>query len=217
MRPLTLATTLALAILSVPTAPRPRAFLDLDQCPGVADVTTSRPADGPTIVHILDWIIERTGIDTAGVEGIAPDDIRLFRILSRMAWKGDEPTTVRLNVGAAGRALAEGWIRDVLPIENAVTHADADPFDDDGELRDVAEKSSEIRDAAIVRALLTAEGPVWVVILGGAHDLTGEISQQSGGRCRYVRVAAGKVRGLARRDVRADHLRKQNTRQPSAH
>lgn len=246
MRPLASALGLSLAILAVPASPRPPAFLDLEHCPGVVDVTTAGPADTPCIIHILDWhyidrerfeadaavaegraltrveadtafsrflddvaelqaeqgtilawILSRTNVDTVGVEGLVPSDVELFGYLARLAWKRDTLPAMRLNAGAAGRALADGRIRVVLPIEEGAKHAAADPFDDDTEFRDVADDALHERDEAIVRALLAGDRPVTVVVLGGAHDLETEILRQSDGRRRYVRVAARKFRSLA--------------------
>lgn len=77
-------------------------------------------------------------------------------------------TSVRLNLGTAGRAFHEGRIREIMPIEERALHAAAGPFDDDGEIRDVPVKAREAREGAIVRARCwRPEGSAGDVVLVG--------------------------------------------------
>jgi hypothetical protein len=54
----------------------------------------------------------------------------------------------------------------------------------------------EARHDAQVRNALKS-GPVAVVILGGAHDLTSSASRFTGGRCEYIRVTTRQFKELS--------------------
>lgn len=43
------------------------------------------------------------------------------------------------------------------------------------------------------------QGPVAVVILGGAHDLTASASRFSGGSCEYIRITTRRFKELSGR------------------
>ena len=54
----------------------------------------------------------------------------------------------------------------------------------------------EARHDAQVRAMMK-EGPVAVIILGGAHDLSGGIQRHSGDRCEYLRVTTKRFKEIS--------------------
>ena len=91
-----------------------------------------------------------------------------------------------LHLGAAGRLLLSGEIEAVLPLENAAAHAASNPVSDDGSVA-LDQEKIEAREDAQARLLLDGE-PVAIIILGGAHDLSGNVERLSGGKAEYIRL-----------------------------
>jgi hypothetical protein len=50
-----------------------------------------------------------------------------------------------------------------------------------------------VRHDAQVRAVLDG-GPLALIVLGGAHDLTDSVRRLGGGRCEYIRVTTKRFR-----------------------
>jgi hypothetical protein len=91
-----------------------------------------------------------------------------------------------LELGAAGRLLIAGEIDGVLPLDDAEALDRAKPITPDGKfLMDDAKLAA--RHDAQVRAVLDA-GPMAIIVLGGAHDLSDSVRRLGGGRCEYIRV-----------------------------
>lgn len=90
-----------------------------------------------------------------------------------------------LEIGAAGRLLIAGELEDVLPLEGDGAMEKAKPITPDGAVR-VEENKLEARHDAQLRELKKS-GPVCVIVLGGAHDLTGSI-RRTGNGWEYLRV-----------------------------
>jgi hypothetical protein len=91
-----------------------------------------------------------------------------------------------LRIGTAGRLLMAGELAAVLPIENDAPFEAANPVGKDGSVT-LDAKKNERREDAQVRNLLKG-GPLVVVVLGGAHDLTDNIIRLADEKCRYVSV-----------------------------
>jgi hypothetical protein len=90
-----------------------------------------------------------------------------------------------LEMGAAGRLLIAGELEDVLPLEGDGAMEKAKPITPDGTVK-VEENKLEARHDAQLREL-TKAGPVSVIVLGGAHDLTGSIRRVGNG-WEYLRL-----------------------------
>jgi len=90
-----------------------------------------------------------------------------------------------LEMGAAGRLLIAGELEEVLPLEGDGAMEKAKPITPDGSVK-VEENKLEARHDAQLRELKKA-GPVSVIVLGGAHDLTGSI-RRAGNGWEYLRV-----------------------------
>ena len=91
-----------------------------------------------------------------------------------------------LQLGAAGRLLLNGEIEGVLPLDDADAHAASNPVSDDG-LVALDQEKIEAREDAQVRLML-GNGPVAVIILGGAHDLSDNLERLSSAKAEYIRV-----------------------------
>lgn len=94
----------------------------------------------------------------------------------------DEYRNDLLRLGAPGRLLMSGELDAVLPVEDAALLKAANPVQNDGTVR-LDEDVIRLRENAIVGHLLEG-GPVSVVVLGGAHDLSNNLPES----CEYIRV-----------------------------
>lgn len=90
-----------------------------------------------------------------------------------------------LEMGAAGRLLISGELEEILPLEGDGAMEKAKPITPDGTVK-VEENKLEARHDAQLRELKKA-GPVCVIVLGGAHDLTGSI-RRAGNGWEYLRL-----------------------------
>lgn len=90
-----------------------------------------------------------------------------------------------LEMGAAGRLLIAGELEEVLPLEGDGAMEKAKPITPDGSVK-VEENKLEARHDAQLQELKKA-GQVSVIVLGGAHDLTGSI-RRAGNGWEYLRV-----------------------------
>jgi hypothetical protein len=97
-----------------------------------------------------------------------------------------------LEVGAAGRLLMSGDIGEVLALDDGRLLDAARPITPDGRVRFDAEKVRQREDAQVKAAL--DDGPCSLVVLGGAHDLSGSVRRVAGGDCEYVRVTTRSYR-----------------------
>ncbi len=97
-----------------------------------------------------------------------------------------------LEMGVAGRLLISGDLEDVLPLEDADALEKAKPVTPSGVKLDT-EKIEARHDAQV--KLVVKEGPVAVIILGGAHDLSASI-RRAGGNCEYLRVTTKRFREI---------------------
>lgn len=100
-----------------------------------------------------------------------------------------------LEMGAAGRLLIAGELEDVLPLEDADALEKAKPISPSGNVKFDPQKR-EARHDAQVKAIMK-EGPVAVIVLGGANDLTPSIQRLGGGNCEYLRVTTKRFREIA--------------------
>jgi hypothetical protein len=100
-----------------------------------------------------------------------------------------------LELGAAGRLLIAGELEGVLPLEDAAALEQAKPTAPDGKLKLDTQKVEDRHDAQ-VRAVMK-EGPVAVIILGGAHDLNASLRRLDYRRCEYLRVTTKRYKEMA--------------------
>lgn len=99
-----------------------------------------------------------------------------------------------LEMGAAGRLLISGELEDVLPLEDADALEKAKPISPSGGVKFDSQKL-EARHDAQVKAIMK-EGPVAVIVLGGANDLTRSLQRLGGGNCEYLRVTTKRFREI---------------------
>ena len=108
----------------------------------------------------------------------------------------DQHRVALLELGAAGRLLMSGELQEVLPLEDAEKLEQAKPVTPSGEVK-LDPAKVKVRNDAQVR-MAFKNGPVAVVILGGAHDLKDSASQFTGG-CEYLRVTTRRFKELSGR------------------
>lgn len=143
-------------------------------------------------------LIQQHGLRRVYYEGFSKAELPAFRQLvtalnrfERRKLKGEtaieqfllyEYRNDLLRLGAPGRLLMSGELDEVLPVEDAGLLKAANPVQQDGSVR-LDEEIIRSREAAIVGHLLEG-GPVSVVVLGGAHDLSHSLPTS----CEYIRV-----------------------------
>jgi hypothetical protein len=91
-----------------------------------------------------------------------------------------------LRFGATGQRSAASSSPAVLPLDDAELLDASRPISGKGEVKADAEKI-RAREDAQVRAALKG-GPVAVIVLGGAHNLTESVRRVGGGAVEYLRV-----------------------------
>lgn len=106
----------------------------------------------------------------------------------------DEHKERLLEMGAAGRLLISGELEDVLPLEDADALEKAKPISPSGGVK-LDPVKIEARHDAQVKAVMK-EGPVAVIVLGGAHDLSSSVQRLGGGNCEYLRVTPKRFREI---------------------
>ena len=116
-------------------------------------------------------------------------------IESDLATMLDEHKHRLLEMGVAGHLLISGELEDVLPLEDADALEEAKPISPSGSVKNDPIKIAARNDAQ-VRAVMR-HGPVAVIVLGGAHDLTRSIQRFGGGNCEYLRVTTKRFKEFA--------------------
>ena len=97
-----------------------------------------------------------------------------------------------LEVGAPGRLLIASEIDEVLPLDDLELLDRAKPVTPKGKVRLDPDRLRDRQDAQ-VKAVLE-KGDFGLIVLGGAHDLSGSVRQLGQGRCEYVRVTTQRYR-----------------------
>jgi hypothetical protein len=172
---------------------------------------------------ILDALATRHGLRRVLVEGLTPEGVANYRaILAGFKGLEDRLAQLRegavtpggrapdvdqqiekmardlrektLEYGAAGRVWMRGLV-DVLPLDDADLLDAANPVRADGTVRLDPARVEARHDGQVRRAL--ARGPVAVLVLGGAHDLSASVRRVGGGATEYVRLTPKRYAGAA--------------------
>ena len=96
-----------------------------------------------------------------------------------------------LRVGAAGQLQMDGLLK-TLPAEDKQAFEAARPVAPNGRVK-LDAKLIEAREDAIVKNVL-ARGPVSLLVLGGAHDLSNNVPKD----CQYIRVSTKAFEAMLR-------------------
>lgn len=96
----------------------------------------------------------------------------------------------RLRIGAAGQLQMTGALK-TRPAEDKAAHEAARPVRENGEVI-FDPMLNDAREDAIVKNVL-AGGPVSVLILSGAHDLSNNVPEG----CQYIRVGTKAYEAIA--------------------
>jgi hypothetical protein len=130
--------------------------------------------------ELLRWLSKYEDVRSVYIEGLTDRDEATYATMVRLVEKGRLDPAL---IGAAGQALIAGHIDAVLPAEDEAAYLAADPFAGEGVA--LAGQANDARESAIVRRLV-ASGPLSVIILGAAHDLSRHVDKIGG--CEYLKV-----------------------------
>ena len=105
---------------------------------------------GLTTVHKEGWIVG---------EKLLPDDAQIVTSMSKVLWSPraltkPELESQRLNIGPAGKLLAEKKLKSLKSCEDFTLFEACNPFGEDGRPRDVPEKTLEVRETFIVNHIV---------------------------------------------------------------
>lgn len=136
------------------------------------------------------------GFQTVFLEGLTADDERIFPLVCRSLWKGqhhqhfivdrfrDGPNC--LSIRAPGQLLAENVPIKVRAADSSQTLIDCNPFDPEGERREVPIEAKERREDHMVSRML--ETGSCIVVLGGSHDLSDNLKRLAEQKARLLVV-----------------------------
>lgn len=93
-----------------------------------------------------------------------------------------------MQMGAAAQLLISNELKSVLPLEYAEAFEAANPISKDGKIR-FDEKAEEKREDEMLKILMKGKG-IKVIVLGGSHDLTGNMERMNLDSVRYARVSS---------------------------
>jgi hypothetical protein len=119
--------------------------------------------------ELIRWLATYHGVSRVFCEGLTDADKPAYDEIIRDARNFDVDLEDLLRIGAAGRALVMGQLDAVEPAEDEVAYRRADPFAAGAVTFDGP--ANDDRERAIVERLI-ASGPLSVVVLGAAHDLS---------------------------------------------
>ena len=86
-----------------------------------------------------------------------------------------EKETDLFQIGTPGQLLIDGYIKAVIPAEDAKAYEAANPVQADGRIV-FDGKANEVRENTIVKRMLKASGPA-VLVLVGVHDLSDNVPE----------------------------------------
>jgi saccharopine dehydrogenase-like NADP-dependent oxidoreductase len=84
----------------------------------------------------------------------------------------------------------------VLPLDDVVLLDKAKPVSPDGKVK-ADPATVEARHDAQVKAAI-ASGPVSLIVLGGAHDLSSAVRRVASDKVEYLRVTTGRFKAIAK-------------------
>jgi hypothetical protein len=130
--------------------------------------------------RLLRWLGKYEDVRVVYLEGLTDSDKVAYAAMIRLVKTGKLDPTL---IGATGQALHLGYIDAVEPAEDEAAYLAADPFS--GESVAFEGAANDARERAIVRRLVKS-GPLSVVVLGAAHDLSQHV--RAVGDCELLRV-----------------------------
>lgn len=138
-------------------------------------------------LRLISWLAKEHGVRVVHLEGLTAANRTHYSGLISLASQGGLDDKMRL--GAAGQAIMAGAINDVAPAEDEGAYHLADPTaalaKGGGVLGTIGGPGNDAREESMVRRL-AAGGPLVVVVLEAAHDLSRQVKKLDG--CEYLKV-----------------------------
>lgn len=129
------------------------------------------------------------------LEGLTAEDEPIFPLVCRSLWREPhgrfslnqfENGPNALSIRAAGQVLAEGVQVRVRAADSSQTLEDCNPFDAEGQRREVSAQAKERREDHMVSRMLDVGTSV--IVLGGAHDLSDNVKRLAGQKAKLLVV-----------------------------
>ena len=140
--------------------------------------------------------LNEAGLQIIFLEGLTADDERIFPLVCRSLWKGEDRQQSPfhrfrdgpnpLSIRSPGQLLAESAPIKVRAADSSQTLFNCNPFDSEGTRREVTNEAKERREDHMVSRMLEAGS--CVVVLGGAHDLSDNVKRLAGEKARLLVV-----------------------------
>lgn len=152
--------------------------------------------------QILRYLIKHRKVRSVYMEGLTEKNLSAFNSFIKTLRKFEVPDgdgafdlflkeqyrRDLMQMGAATQLLISNELKSVLPLENAEAFEAANPVNKDGKIR-FDEAAEEKREDEMIKILLKGQG-IKVIVLGGSHDLTGNMERMKLDSVRYVRVSS---------------------------
>lgn len=132
--------------------------------------------------QLIRWLARYHGVRRVHLEGLTDADMPAFMAIVEAA--RNNPEALPPSFGAVGQSLVAGELAEVVPAEDEEAYREADPFAEGSVTFEGA--ANDARETAILRRLLDA-GPLAVIVLGAAHDLSQHV--RAAGDVEYLRVS----------------------------
>lgn len=131
---------------------------------------------------LIRQLAKEHGVRRVFLEGLSDADLPAYlAIVEALAKYG--PDAIPPEYGAVAQLLVAGDLEGVAAAEDEAAYEQANPLAGDSVVLDGP--ANDAREAAIVRRLIDS-GPLSVIVLGGAHDLSEHV--RAVGDCEYLRV-----------------------------
>jgi hypothetical protein len=120
---------------------------------------------------------------------------RAKKIESEINEMTDQHKVRSLEIGAAGRLLIAGEMKDVLPLDDADLLEESKPISPQGEFSLDPSKLKARHDAQIRTVL--ERGTFGLIMLGAGHDLSDSVRRLDKDECEYIRVTTRRVKDFS--------------------
>lgn len=135
------------------------------------------------------------GVSTVFLEGLTPDIESVFPLICRTVCTDREVPLKQLQtlpnplaMRSAGQLVAAGEPLRIRAADSEKTLAECNPIDESGAFREVSANARQRREDHIVRCAAESRDAPVLILLGGGHDLSDNMSRPGGDKATLVVV-----------------------------